>query len=716
MFCSKYLFVQQLQLQKSCTSSLLLRSCRGFLEEDPHHSQSALVVVAHQDQTRAAVALLVDPQTTKLSSSVCQSTTRTSRRFQGNGKCHYTIMIGPSIVSQFSNALVVWTGTSEEEGSDNLLCPSHAAKAAPDPSIFVADARSFPLLLVLTCRVVAFLSSFAQEPSEVGVTGLIWLFVSYGFVLYQGSNLISEGSELLLLVPELAGLVGGVILPLLGAVPDGAIIFFSGLGDIATAQETLQVGVGALAGSTIMLLTIPFSLSVLAGRVDVSHGQPNYFGQPKLDHTQPFASQLFTTGVTITDAVQHGGVIMMLTTIPYLLIQIPASFMHGPSEVVAEHERWYALSGLLVCLFGLVWYMRLQLQLSRAGEDRGKRLAVVKKLLQQGQVSLSGAVAAKVRAEEHKSHLLVHQAATEYQSVGNNNDVNHPDHPTMYPPPAVATYLKEILGDAYAIYDKNNDGQLDRREVLVFFRDFHEAISEEECDNLFTKFDVDNSGAISFDEFIGLAYTLIKAKDSGDHLDGSARGGGGARRAILESAFEQEEAEEVPEEFTSMPPDQQQAAIKKRAFAMLFLGTVLVLFFSDPMVDVMQEIANRIGLAPFYVSFILAPLASNASEVISSMYYASKKTRKTITVSLSTLCGAAALNNTFCLSIFFFLIYFRGLAWQFTAETIAIVTVELILGILVQKSSMTTFTGVLIMTIFPLSLVLVATMEAFGFD
>ena len=55
----------------------------------------------------------------------------------------------------------------------------------------------------------------------MGLTGLAWLFVSYGYVLYYASNLIGEGSELLLLVPSMAGLVGGVVLPLLGAVPDG---------------------------------------------------------------------------------------------------------------------------------------------------------------------------------------------------------------------------------------------------------------------------------------------------------------------------------------------------------------------------------------------------------------------------------------------------------------------------------------------------------------
>ena len=58
-----------------------------------------------------------------------------------------------------------------------------------------------------------------------------------------------------------------VVLPVLGAVPDGAIVLFSGLGP--DAQEELSVGVGALAGSTIMLLTVPWALSVFAGRVSL---------------------------------------------------------------------------------------------------------------------------------------------------------------------------------------------------------------------------------------------------------------------------------------------------------------------------------------------------------------------------------------------------------------------------------------------------------------
>ena len=70
------------------------------------------------------------------------------------------------------------------------------------------------------------------------------------------------------LVPAVMKLMtGSVVLPILGAVPDGCIVLFSGLGP--NAEEELAVGIGALAGSTIMLLTIPWCLSIIGGRVDI---------------------------------------------------------------------------------------------------------------------------------------------------------------------------------------------------------------------------------------------------------------------------------------------------------------------------------------------------------------------------------------------------------------------------------------------------------------
>ena len=89
----------------------------------------------------------------------------------------------------------------------------------------------------------------------------------YGYILFRAAVLIGDGSEKLLLIYG-PGLIGGLIIPILGAVPDGAIVLVSGLGKGDEVQDEVSVGVGTLAGSTIMLLTIPWSLSILLGYRD----------------------------------------------------------------------------------------------------------------------------------------------------------------------------------------------------------------------------------------------------------------------------------------------------------------------------------------------------------------------------------------------------------------------------------------------------------------
>lgn len=78
-----------------------------------------------------------------------------------------------------------------------------------------------------------------------------------------------------------------MVLPVLGAVPDGAIVLFSGLGE--NAVEQVPVGVGALAGSTIMLLTIPWILATIGGRVDLPEkpGDPSGYARPTKNRLSP---------------------------------------------------------------------------------------------------------------------------------------------------------------------------------------------------------------------------------------------------------------------------------------------------------------------------------------------------------------------------------------------------------------------------------------------
>lgn len=65
-----------------------------------------------------------------------------------------------------------------------------------------------------------------------------------GYILLQGAGLLSGGSELLLEVVD-PGIIGGVLLPCLGALPDALIVLNSGLkGSQEEAAEQLAVGMG----------------------------------------------------------------------------------------------------------------------------------------------------------------------------------------------------------------------------------------------------------------------------------------------------------------------------------------------------------------------------------------------------------------------------------------------------------------------------------------
>ena len=526
----------------------------------------------------------------------------------------------------------------------------------------------------------------------------MWLFLSYGYVLYFASNLISEGSDLLLLVPSIAGIVGSCVLPVLGAAPDGAIMFFSGLGDVEEAQENLAVGVGALAGSTIMLLTVPWALSLWAGRVDLdAEGKANYARKPKLGANRGPTE----CGVSPGPQVKSGANIMVLTLVSYVIIQGPAFFMGGDSRAeVAANEKSWALLGLVTTLGGFVSYLYYQVSSSHAQDvQKKKQEAVMKTMLASGQVSLAGAMAGLVYATQDPL------AGGNEGGYGTTSGLDH----------VVKAKISEVVRPFFKKFDRSGDGHLDKGEIKAVFHDLGEDPPPQALDAIFDELDHDKNGTIDFDEFVTGIWSHVHRRSH--ESEGSRAVGEAIKRSGSAADDEEgEEDEEVPEDIQDLSPADQQKVIKSRAAQKLFLGTALVVVFSDPMVDVMSEIGVRTGVPAFYVSFLLAPLASNASELLASMYYAGKKTQTSITISFAALEGAACMNNTFCLAIFMGLVYFKGIAWQYTAETLSIVFVQLAVAVFARKGTLTPVDGALILAIYPLSVVMVAGLEAMGFD
>ena len=276
--------------------------------------------------------------------------------------------------------------------------------------------------------------------------------------------------------------------------------------------------------------------------------------------------------------------------------------------------------------------------------------------------------------------------------------------------------LRRILLPFFKQYESRSE------DSRIGFQDFRNILSDvgmdrltlEETRTLFSACDNDLSGHIDFDEFVQLALLLIK--DIQQFVD-VERFYGVNQPVRSMSTVPEEEDLEIPEDLAALTPEQQQWRIKLRAVEKMFLGTLLVLIFTDPAVEVMTEIAIRIDVSPFFVSFILAPLASNASEVIASYNYSTRKSKKSIQVALTTLEGAACLNNTFCLAVFLAIVYARELDWSYTAEVVSIVLTELAVGLIaLRRPSFTLIDATIIATLYPSSLILVKLLKLTGLN
>eukprot|EP01095_Lingulamoeba_sp_RSL-Kostka_P014774 TRINITY_DN6575_c0_g1_i4.p1 TRINITY_DN6575_c0_g1~~TRINITY_DN6575_c0_g1_i4.p1 ORF type:complete len:251 (+),score=91.69 TRINITY_DN6575_c0_g1_i4:145-897(+) len=148
---------------------------------------------------------------------------------------------------------------------------------------------------------------------------------------------------------------------------------------------------------------------------------------------------------------------------------------------------------------------------------------------------------------------------------------------------------------------------------------------------------------------------------------------------------------------------------------LMLLGGATVSIFSDPMVDVIDMFADEINIPVFYVSFVITPFCSNASELISSLIFASKKRKKNASMTYSGLYGAAIMNSTMCLGIFYIIVFARGLAWTFNAETLCIVfTMWVVCSFGAVIKNFKTYWVFIILAIYPMALGFTALLEFLG--
>eukprot|EP00792_Barthelona_sp_PAP020_P007537 TRINITY_DN3149_c5_g1_i2.p1 TRINITY_DN3149_c5_g1~~TRINITY_DN3149_c5_g1_i2.p1 ORF type:complete len:449 (+),score=128.41 TRINITY_DN3149_c5_g1_i2:66-1412(+) len=430
-------------------------------------------------------------------------------------------------------------------------------------------------------------------PEGGSIFGNVFLMAVYAYILSKGSNWIADGSERLTVVLD-PGIVGGFLLPVLGAIPDAAIILFSCLGDPTEVQEQVTVGLGVLAGSTIMLLTIPWFISLIVGRCDmISTGAVD---------GQCSGFSLTKQGVTVLPTVKASSYWALLTSLTYIIVTVPA-IIFG-----AKRDFDFVLCGLIFAGIMFVVYSVFMVMNTKLQEQK---TAQAKEDLQ-----------LKIRTQHF------------YQRVAGLAKLTNPEN-------------TPLLG-----------GETDPGKKAV-------------------------------NTAVGIVGSLKAKTQKQEHVK---------KLAEIEADEADDEEEEMEEGMTK-------GKVALQACFWMLLGTSVVAFFSDPMVEVMSALASDLKLSPFYVSFIISPLASNASEIIASISFAKRRRRKNITLTYSALYGAATMNNTLCLGLMLGLVYWKKIAWDFTAEVATTMVVMIVMSVVgVKLKNIKVWWFIPVMLVYPLSI------------
>ncbi|KAF8413791.1 hypothetical protein HHK36_001784 [Tetracentron sinense] len=508
-------------------------------------------------------------------------------------------------------------------------------------------------------------------PCTSSVIGNIFLIIVYGYLMFIAATYLSNGSELLLQLLG-PGIIGGLVLPILGALPDALLILVSGLsGSTETAQSQVLVGMGLLAGSTVMLLTILWGSCVVTGKCDLENSIAK-------DEQNTKGLSLTGSGISTDIWTTYAARIMAISVIPFVIVQL-AQLLHSSSG-----RRLGVLIALVISVALLISYCLYQVYQPWIQK---RRLAYVK----------------------HKHVISGILNYLKQNALGRLlTDDGEPD----------TTMIRRL----FATIDKNSDGYLSTEELwaLIVGIQFEEREldKDEAANKVMIDFDTSRDSRIDVEEFVkGISKWINEA----NHSKLSGRTPSAHTEKLIDDLQLQTNKEhdllgDQSDEVIEGVENPKWASYK--AVLLLLLGTAIAAAFADPLVDAVDNFSTATSIPSFFISFIVLPFATNSSEAVTALIFASRKKKRTASLTFSEIYGAVTMNNTLCLAVFLALVYVRDLTWEFSAEVLVILIVCILMSIFASfRTTFPLWTCSVAYALYPLSLVLIYLLDyVFGWS
>ncbi|XP_004294083.1 PREDICTED: uncharacterized protein LOC101314065 [Fragaria vesca subsp. vesca] len=516
----------------------------------------------------------------------------------------------------------------------------------------------------LTCE-----ETYGFMPCTTTVLGNLFLMLVYGYLMYSAAKWLSSGSEILLEILG-PGIVGGLFLPVLTSLPDAMLILVSGLsGSTETAQSQVSVGIGLLAGSTVLVLSLIWGSCVVVGKCDIEDSTAK-------DNKDTKGFNFTGSGVSTDIWTSYSARIMAVSVIPFLIVQLPQLLNSTSARRIA------VLVALIVSVTLFVSYCVYQVSqpwVQKRHIAYAKHKHVISGILQ---------------------HLKMRALGWLLDDDGEPN--------------------KEVIDKLFHTIDQDHDGYLsatELRALIIGVRfDQIELNKDDAVEKLMQEFDTSRDSRVDSHEFFnGVSKWLNVAKRVANSSSPSDR----KFLTDFHSRTKQEHdllaASDQSEEAIEGRKNLKVAFLK--AIGMLLVGTLIAAVVAEPLVDVVDNFSEATSIPNFFVSFIVLPLFT-ASEGVSAITFASRKKIRTASLTFSQLYGSVTMKNVLCLSVFLALVYFRELTWDFSAEVLVILIVCTVMGVFASlRTTFPLWTSSIAFILYPFSVALIYVLDfVFGWS
>ncbi|XP_071691916.1 sodium/calcium exchanger NCL2-like [Rutidosis leptorrhynchoides] len=633
-------------------------------------------------------------------------------------------------------------------------------------------------------------------PCSETLLGHIFLIVVYEYLLYHGESYVSTGGKRIFQILG-PGIFGASAFQVLGFLPESFILLVSGLSNTKdVAQEYVLTGVGLLAGSSILVLTLIWGTCVIVGSRKFT--SESDLSTPLLNSTQNRYQNMLSfftgCGVVTDHETSYAAKIMVVSVIPFMFLLIPELFFGSFQGYMFMIPLFVSFIFLIVYFIYQVFEPSIQkrrlayvkhehlvvdiinhLQEHTAEqvltEDGSPNLPAIRRLFtkidQDGDNYISFPELKqllqdiKFREINWSKDKKMDEIMKEFDTDGNSkvtidefverftkwldemkDAVNKRSYRSTRSwkeliqiiQPWVQTKKKEEemmrvliseiirhaqtfpLGNFYyedgttnvsaikRLFEKidlNKDQFVTQSELKRLIMDINTVKIPEDIDKLTDKImqDLDTSGDNQIDEHEFINGFKEWLNTSNYQIDPISPGANSTDRPW--------------EKWIDDGVDRSNWAWTK-AIMMLVLGITMLALLAEPLIHSVQNVSSSANIPSFFVSFIFVPFATNARAAISAIKTASKKNERTTSLTFSELYDGVFMNNVLGFFVLLAVIYFRGLAWEFSEEVLVVLIACVIMGSAASfRSKFPIWTSFIAYLLYPLSLILVIVLNRF---